>query len=256
MNRTQQSFQRSPHTRGKTLTPLGWITLAVVAGLGILILGAGVRCTRPSGQAPPPTPAPTAVPPTPTAPPPAPVVTEPEVAFPAYWTEGMYQDDAEVWWPAEDVREELVATIKAHYLEGTAIMGEGTETEVLETVTDEMARRYQTGPLLDAWFTYRKRYEATGQFNELIQIVDDSALIVYGFSEDGLRARIGETYMAAHLLQYDAGTDTWTRIDIPEDGLLDGTQYLGVAVLEMQYDQEDGRWKKATFEQWVPRPAP
>ncbi len=168
----------------------------------------------------------------------------------------MYQDAAGVWWPAADVREELVATIKAHYRENTAAMGGKPETEVLETVTDAIAQRHLTGPMLDAWFTYRKRYEATGQFNELIQIVDDRMLIVYGFSEDGLSARIGDTVMAAHLLQYDADTDTWTRTDIPEDGLLAGTQYLGVVVNQMQYDPEDGRWKNATFEQWIPRPAP
>jgi hypothetical protein len=179
-----------------------------------------------------------------------------EVAFPAYWATGMYQDAEGKWWPAEEVREEVVATVKEHYLEGEALLSDRPETEVLETVSDEMAARYQTGEFLENWYTYRKRYEETGAFNETVEIVDERVLNVQEFSEDGERVVVADTYMQAHLLQYNAQTDEWERIAIPADGILDGTQYLGVSVIEMKYDEEDGRWKSSRFIKWIPRPGP
>ncbi len=251
----------------RRLTPVSLFLIVLALVLGGLLLFAGGRwllaqwpvwfpeeppAVAVAPEGPTSTPVATAIP-RPTA---TPVVTTTET-FPATWAEDMFEDDTGVWWPADDdVRETLIATIQEHYLEGAAVMGDRPETEVLQTVTDEMARHYRTGPFLETWFTYRERYETTGEFNKVVGVVDDRMVLVYGFSEDGLSARVGETYMAAHLLEYDADTDTWIRTDIPEDGLLDGTQYLGVVVTRVQYDPEDGRWKTSEFEQWIPRPAP
>jgi hypothetical protein len=61
-------------------------------------------------------------------------------------------------------------------------------------------------------------------------------------------------YQAAYLLQYDPSTASWNQVEIPEDGLLDGTQYLGTAIYRMEYDPEDGRWKQSELVDWLPRP--
>jgi hypothetical protein len=200
----------------------------------------------------PPTSAPVQATPAPSA---TTVVTE-EVAFPAYWAAGMYQDAEGKWWPAEEVREEVVATVKEHYLEGEALLSDRPETEVLETVSDEMARRYLTGQYLEDWLTYRKRYEETGAFNETTQIVTERTVNIHEFGEEGQTAIVADTVTAAHLLVYDAQTNEWERIDIPQDGILNGTQYLGVVISEVTYDEEDGRWKSSLFIKWIPRPEP
>jgi len=166
----------------------------------------------------------------------------------------MTQDAKGAWWPAEDAREQVQQLVIDHYVEGAKALADRPEDEILRTVTDEEAQRYQTGKTLENWFWYKQRWLDTGRFNERTQIVTEQTFMVQAFSPDGLTCQIGRTLQQAHLLQYDPQTDTWDRIEIPENGLLDGTQYYGVAITEMQYDQEDGRWKMARFVQWIPRP--
>jgi hypothetical protein len=251
MNSYQASDRRELLHR---ITPVGWFLIVLgVALVGVLGFG-GLQRLRDRLPAEAPAPAATATPTSaPTLEPTATAVVTETAAFPAYWSEGMHQDATGHWWPAEDMREEVQALVEQHYLEQEKVMGQN-QLAILDTVTDESIRDYWTGPFLENFYTTKGRYLETGEFNQVAQIVDERVIIVQGFSEDGKMVQVGDTYMAAHLEQYNEETDTWDRIEIPEDGYLDGTQYLGVAILNMQYDEEDGRWKVHSFEKWIPRP--
>jgi hypothetical protein len=166
----------------------------------------------------------------------------------------MTQDAAGNWWPAEDAREQVQKTVAEQYVEIVTTLGNRPENETLNAITDDQARYYQTGEILDEWFRARKRFMDTGRFMETIGVATERTVMVQAFSPDGLTCQVGETYLQAHRLRYDAQTQTWNRVDLDENGMLDGVQYLGVVVSEMQYDQEDGRWKLARFIQWIPRP--
>ena len=187
---------------------------------------------------------------------PTPVPTETvttTVAFPAYWADGMYQDAIGDWWPAESVRVAVQTMVQEQYEECGELLG-GNDIEVFENVTTEQVRMCNTGKSFDGWMWNWKNYLDNGQFNHLTEIVDESLLLVQGFSPDGLTCQLSETMTSAHLLEYDPDTGEWVRLEIPADGILDGTQYLGVAVVEMKYDPGDGRWKINQFLKWIPRP--
>jgi len=174
-------------------------------------------------------------------------------AFPAYWTAGMYQDTIGKWWPAEDVRVAVQTMVEEQYQECSEPLT-GTNIEVFENVTTEHVRMCKTGAALDNWLWKWKNYLDNGQFNHLTEIADESLLLVQDFSPDGLTCRLSKTLISAHLLKYDPDTGEWVRIEIPEDGILDGIQYLGVGIVEMKYDPGDGRWKTNQFLEWIPRP--
>jgi len=174
-------------------------------------------------------------------------------AFPAYWTAGMYQDAAGKWWPAEDVRVAVQTMVEEQYRECSELL-EGAVTEVLENVSTEQMRMCNTGKAFDGWMWNWKNYLDTGEFNHLTEIADESLLLVQDFSPDGLTCRLSQTLTSAHLLKYDPDTGEWVRLEIPEDGVLNGTQYLGVSVAEMKYDPGDGRWKINRYLKWIPRP--
>ena len=245
-------------SRTQRLTPAGWFLLVFALVMGLLLLFGGVRWII--GQWPvwfPPestpvvvaTPAPTVV----TTPESTPTAVA-EVAFPVWWAEGMTQDAAGYYWPAEAAREQVQQLVAEHYLEAMDALGNRPEDEVMREVTDAEAERYQTGAILENWYWSKRQFLDTGKFREAVQIADAQTVMVQAFSADGLTCQVGHTYLESHLLQYDAQTQTWNRVDLDENGMLDGVKYLGVSVTEMHYDQEDGRWKMSRFVQWIPRP--
>jgi len=257
MSRSKNFTVTGRRSRFARLTPAGWFLLVFAIVMGLLLLFGGVRWVLRQWPAWfPPEATPVVITPAPTvaATPESTATPVAEVAFPAWWAEGMTQDAAGNWWPAEDAREQVQQLVEEHYVEIMTTLGNRPEDEILNTITDDQARYYQTGEILDEWFRARKRFMDTGNFLETTMVIDERLVMIQNFSADGLTCQVGETYLQAHVLRHDAQTQTWNRVDLPADGKLDGVQYLGVVVSEMQYDQEDGRWKLARFIQWIPRP--
>ncbi len=257
MSRSKNFTVTGRRSRFARLTPAGWFLLVFAIVMGLLLLFGGVRWVLrqwPAWFPPEATPAVVTPAPTVAATPESTATPVAEVAFPAWWAEGMTQDAKGAWWPAEDAREQVQQMVAEQYVEIVTTLGNRPENETLNAVTDDQARYYQTGEILDEWFRARKRFMDTGRFMETIGVVTERTVMVQAFSPDGLTCQVGETYLQAHRLRYDAQTQTWNRVDLDENGMLDGVQYLGVVVSEMQYDQEDGRWKLARFLQWIPRP--
>ena len=257
MSRSKNFTVTGRRSRAQRLTPAGWFLLLFAIVMGLLLLFGGVRWVLrqwPAWFPPEATPAVVTPAPTVAATPESTATPVAEVAFPAWWAEGMTQDAKGAWWPAEDAREQVQQMVAEQYVEIVTTLGNRPENETLNAVTDDQARYYQTGEILDEWFRARKRFMDTGRFMETIGVVTERTVMVQAFSPDGLTCQVGETYLQAHRLRYDAQTQTWNRVDLDENGMLDGVQYLGVVVSEMQYDQEDGRWKLARFLQWIPRP--
>jgi hypothetical protein len=177
--------------------------------------------------------------------------------YPAYWREGMWLDANAQWWPADDVRAEVVAMIEQHYLEIDEALWSLTHEEMFEKISDEEAARYLTGEHLKYYISARHRYReigAPGVINEEYVQATERDLTVRDFSYDGLSCNVEDLFRVAYLMRYDPDTDSWNRLEIPEDGLLDGTKYLGTAIYRMEYDPEDGRWKQSKLVNWLPRP--
>ncbi len=260
------SFQvSSGRSLFQRLTPLAWLLVGLVIFFGLAFVIVGVPRlldTLAANPAPPATATPTQVAPTAT-----PVVATPEptaqatapvtdtAAFPAFWATGMYQDAQGQWWPAEEVRVQVQQMVEEHYRECNELLS-GPQDQILATITDAQARECYSGDLLDGWFWEKRRFLDTGRFNERAGVTTDNLITVQGFSEDGLTCLLGETYLAGYVLTYDTQSATWVRTDVPADGLVDGVQNLGVAISQMRYDPEDGRWKSDRFVQWIPRSAP
>jgi hypothetical protein len=246
------------------MTLIGKLIVMVLGVLAILLLIGAARWAAPRLQdvdlpfldqptptsvVPTSTPRPTATPlPEPTA---TPTST---VNYPAYWSDGMWQDANDQWWPADDVREEVIVTIKQHYLEIYKNVWDLTPDVANETLSDEELRRYLTGQHLEDYFLTRQKYRESGTFSHKDMVVTDKKLTVRDFAPDGLSCIVADMYRDAYLLKYDPSTDNWSKVEIPEDGLLDGTQYLGAALYRMEYDPEDRRWKQESLVDWLPRP--
>ena len=257
MSRSKNFTVTGRRSRAQRLTPAGWFLLLFAIVMGLLLLFGGVRWVLrqwPAWFPPEATPAVVTPAPTVAATPESTATPVAEVAFPAWWAEGMTQDAKGAWWPAEDAREQVQQLVEEHYREIQTTTANGPYDELLRSVTDVEIRRYRTGKSLEDWFLSKKEFVDTGRFLTLAGVTTENMVMVQAFSPDGLTCQVGETYLKRHLLQYDPQTDAWQRIEIPDDGLLDGTQYLGVSVTELQYDQEDGRWKLARYLQWIPRP--
>lgn len=239
----------------KRLSPVGWMVVALGLALGGLALYAGLtwigqnwswdlNLARPTptavawGTA---TPIPATARPTQAA--------TPAAAFPATWAATMYQDEAGAWWPA-DV-ETVTEQIKQQYLEWYDHAA-GPYDQLLNTVTITEARHYQSDAILEGWRSLKEAYQARGEFPQVVQVVTQHNLLVNDFSPDGLACTVADTYVAGYHLRYNAGQ--WERVNIPDDGFLDGVQYLGVSLITMRYDGEDGRWKAAASLKFVPRP--
>jgi hypothetical protein len=167
----------------------------------------------------------------------------------------MWQDANDQWWPADDVREEVIGMVKQHYREIYEVAWNLTNDEMYETLSEEEMAQYLTGQHLKDHQLSRKRYRDTGTLpSQREMVVTDRKLTVRNFSPDGRACVVADMYQAAYLLQYDPSTASWNQVEIPEDGLLDGTQYLGTAIYRMEYDPEDGRWKQSELVDWLPRP--
>jgi hypothetical protein len=248
------------------LTPGGWAIILTLGGLTILLVigvitWAAPRVSTvvdlpilnrptPTSVVPTFTPRPTASPlPEPTA---TPTST---VNFPAYWSDGMWQDANDQWWPADDVREEVIGMVKQQYREINETIWDKTNDVVFDELTDEDLNQYLTGRTLEDFVQNRQEYLKTGSLpSQQEMVVTESRLTIRDFQPDGLSCTVAEMYQAALLLTYDSSTDSWTRVEIPENGLLDGVQYLGTALYRMEYDSEDGRWKQERLIDWLPRP--
>jgi hypothetical protein len=167
----------------------------------------------------------------------------------------MWQDANGKWWPADDVREDVIGMVKQHYLEIYEAIWNLTDDEAFEALSDEEVARYLTGQHLEDYLLTRQRYRETGALpSQKEMVVTDKRLTVRDFAPDGLSCTVADMYQAAYLLRYDPDTGSWNKVEIPEDGLLDGTQYLGTALYRMDYDPEDGRWKQSELVDWLPRP--
>jgi hypothetical protein len=247
------------------MTLIGKLVVIVLSILAILLLIGAARWAAPRLQdvdlpfldqptptsvVPTSTPRPTATPlPEPTA---TPTST---VNFPAYWADGMWQDANEQWWPADDVREEVIGTIKQHYLEIYDNAWNLTNDEMYETLSDQEVEAYLTGQHLEDYLLTRQKYRETGNLtNQKEMVVTERKLTVRDFFPNGQSCVVADMYRDAYLLKYDPSIDSWNKVEIPEDGLLDGTQYLGTALYRMEYDPEDGRWKQESLLDWLPRP--
>ncbi len=247
------------------MTLEGKIIVLTLGVLAILLLIGAVRWAAPRLQdvdlpfldqptptsvVPTSTPRPTATPlPEPTA---TPTST---VNYPAYWSEGMWQDANDQWWPADDVREEVMGTIEQHYLEIYENVWNLTYDEIYETLSEEDMERFLTGQHMADHRLSRKRYRDTGTLpSERYMIVTERKVTIRDFASNGQSCIVADMYRSAHLLKYDHSTDSWNKVEIPEDGLLDGTQFLGTALYKMEYDPEDGRWKQESLAGWLPRP--
>ena len=263
----QKQFERKSDKRHwlQRLTPGGWAIILTLGGLTILLVIGGISWVAPrlsevelpvlnrptpTSVVPTSTPRPTATPlPTPTA---TPTST---VNYPAYWSDGMWQDANDQWWPADDVREEVIGTIKQYYLEIYEVAWDLTNDEMYETLSEEDMERFLTGQHLADHQLSRKRYRDTGALpSEKEMVVTERKLTMRDFASDGLSCTVADMYRDAYLLEYNSNTDSWNQVEIPEDGLLDGTQYLGTALYRMEYDPEDGRWKQSELVGWLPRP--
>jgi hypothetical protein len=167
----------------------------------------------------------------------------------------MWQDANNQWWPADDVREEVIGMVKQHYLEIYDNVWDLTPDEMYETLSDQEVESYLSGQHLEDYLLTRQKYRKTGALPYQKQmVVTDNRLTVRDFAHDGRSCVMADMYRDAYLLKYDPGTDSWNKVEIPEDGLLDGTQYLGTALYRMEYDLEDGRWKQESLIDWLPRP--
>lgn len=250
-------FKVSPSRRSRLarLTPLAWLTIVVVGALLVLALYAGGRwlarqwplwfATEETVLETPVAPAaPTATP--------IPVATEVS-GYPAYWADTMVQDAQGDWWPAEEHREEVQALVEAHYREMTEAM-EGPHDQVLQN-PQEIIARYLGSILLESFAASQEIYREDGDFLHNTLVVTERLVTVQNFSPDGLTCQVGDTYVRVDRLDFDSETETWQRTPVPEDGVVDDVQYLGVVVYEMRYDAEDGRWKAHEFIKWIPRPA-
>ncbi len=248
------SAERRP--LNQRITPLGWFLIVFAVIAVALLVYAGINRFGGTAAAPVQTATPTAAAtalPTLTMTTPATPTSPSTPAFPATWTAGMYQDAKGQWWPAPDQLEQVQKMIEEQYRECTSIIG-GNDLEVYNNVKDADVYKCYSGKMLEGWFTARKKYLDTGLFNERSEAVTEQLITVQGFSQDGLTCVVGETYLKGYLLTYNPQTKEWDRTDIPENGILNGTQYMGVAVTEMKYDPEDGRWKMNQFVKWIPRP--
>jgi len=241
----KQRYHRAAHKR---ITPLGWFML--LFGAALLALTAYAGLTWYAAQRPSATPTPQVeASPVPTLAPTATVSAT--VAFPATWAATMVQDADGNWWPEDLVA--VQAMVEEHYLDWYD-HATGPYDELLATLTDAEARRYQAGEILEGWFWLQQQYRDYGKFPERVQVITQRGLTVQGFSPDGLTCRVGDTYLAGQHLVYHPESATWEQVELPGDGWLDGVQYLGVSVKEMHYDTEDGRWKVAASLKWIPRP--
>ena len=263
----EKHFERTPDKQSKSqrLTVAGWVIILTLAALVILLVIGALTWAAPRLSAvelpflggptptsvvPTSTPRPTATPlPTPTA---TPTST---VNFPAYWSEGMWQDANDQWWPADDVREDVIGMVKQQYLEIYEVAWNLTNDEMYETLSDQEIETYLTGQHLDDYLLTRQQYRETGALtNDKEMVVTERKLTVRDFSPDGQTCHVADMLRDAYLLRYDSSTDSWVQVEIPEDGLLDGTQYLGTVIYRMEYDPEDGRWKQERLVDWLPRP--
>lgn len=261
----RKHFERTPDKRPllHRITPVGWIIIGV---LTVVLLLAGLatvgwvtprweglpllRRATPTSVVPTATPRPTA-----TSLPLATATPTRTVNFPPYWSAGMWQDANGNWWPAGDVREDVIGTVKQHYLEIYEHVWDLTYDEIYETLPEEAVAQYLTGRMLKDHRLSRKRYRDTGTLpGQKDMVVTDKKLTVRDFAPDGLSCTVADMYRAAYLLQYDPDVGSWYQVDIPEDGWLAGTQYLGTALYRMAYDGEDGRWKQSELIDWLPRP--
>jgi hypothetical protein len=262
---SQKHFTPTPEKRGllERLSLVGWIIIITVSALMILLAVAAVNWAAPRmpdlplfGRATPTSVLPTSTPrPTATPLPTATATPTSTVNVPATWSAGMWQDANGRWWPADDVREDVIGMVKQHYLEIYENVWNLTYDEIYDTLSEEEVSRYLTGQHLEDHRLSRKRYRDTGTLpSERYMIVTERKLTIRDFASNGQSCTVADMYRAAHLLKYDPDTDGWNKVEIPEDGLLDGTQYLGTALYRMDYDPEDGRWKQSELVDWLPRP--
>lgn len=252
-----RSFMASPARRSTAarVTPVGWFLILVVVGLLALVLLGGGKWLLSR------LPAASTATPTPTAPPvAAPTATPtltPTVGFPATWAAGMYQDANGQWWPAEDVREQVQQLVEQHYLECDAIFNGSPLPEILPTLPDTNIQRCWGTDLQATVFNLRQQLQQ-GLFplDETVtgKVISERTITVQGFSQDGLTCQLGDTHLAGQYWAYNPQTQAFETQDIPADGLIDGQQKLGVKIVQMHYDQEDGRWKLEKYLDWIPRP--
>lgn len=261
---SQKHFTPTPEKRGllERLSLVGWIIVITVSALVILLAVATVNWATPRmqdlpllGRATPTSVLPTSTPrPTATPLPTATATPTSTVNYPATWSAGMWQDANGMWWPADDVREDVIGMVNQHYLEIYENIWNRPRDEVYETLTDEDLDRYLTDQHLEDYLLTRQEYRTTGNFHGKRQIVTDRKLTVRDFAPDGLTCNVADMIQDTHLLQYNAETGDWDKVEIPDDGLLNGTQYLGTVIYRMKYDPEDGRWKQSELVEWLPRP--
>jgi len=261
--RGNPSFKVSPERRPvwKRITPTGWFIGIFALGMIALLGYAGMRRQDQQGSPVTPTLAATAQPTTIRTATAEPIITATATistaatittSYPATWTAGMYQDAQGQWWPAEGVREQVQKMVEEQYRECDTLFGRPAP-EVYNNVTDTEIYQCYSGEMLENRFTNRKEFLDTGLFNKQSEIVTERLITIQAFSQDGLTCLLGDTYLKAYVLDYNAKTQAWDRTNLPESGQLNGIQYLGVSVVEMKYHLEDGRWKINRFIKWIPR---
>lgn len=140
--------------------------------------------------------------------------------------------------------------VEAHFREWYAAETGESYDKLLSDTTDEEARRYQTGEILEGWLTLKEQYLTSGTFPTVTQTTTDYTVTVALL--DDATAVVSQTLLAGYHLRYDATEETWEQVDIPADGRLDGVMYLGTSVYELRF--EEGRWKVARALEWIPRP--
>lgn len=253
-----QSFTASPARRSTAarITSVGWFLVLLGAGLlALVLLGGGKWLLSQLPAAPTATPTPTA-PPTGAAPTATPTLT-PTAAFPATWAAGMYQDANGQWWPAEDVREQVQQMVEQHYLKCDAIFYSGPLAEILPDISDNTVQQCWGVAMQGAILNLRQQMQQ-GLYQldatKAGTVISSRSIAVQNFSQDGLTCQLGDTHLAGQYWVYTPQTQAFETQDIPVDGLINGQQQLGVKIVQMHYDQEDGRWKIEQFVQWIPRP--
>jgi hypothetical protein len=166
---------------------------------------------------------------------------ESTVAYPAWWSDQMIQDEDGHWWPPDEVvemvREHFREAEQAHY--EYLVKTKPPDIDGYEAVLV----RYRTGEELQSRLGYLDSLRAGINTISWGEWENGCVYQVQEWSEDGLECTLGQTCSNGTVYRYD---NTGELVESEH------RNHSGLILWRMRYDPADGRWKIAQFIEWIP----